>query len=141
MMLDVISALDGNIRGPEPRMARLALRAGDRPGGAQLHAERVPKSLSSAHFAFPTIFIRRQRLPASGPCASRAQVLVTVRNLTESREFTMNASGIAEMTYAASDHLELHVQRRLGSRVRDLRVLIRQDGVILQGRAGTYHAK
>jgi hypothetical protein len=53
----------------------------------------------------------------------------------------MKASGIAEMGSAGSEHLELLVQRRLGSRVRDLRVLVRHDGVILQGRAGTYHAK
>lgn len=39
------------------------------------------------------------------------------------------------------DHLELQVQRRLGSRVRDLRVLIRPNGIILQGRSSTYHAK
>jgi len=54
----------------------------------------------------------------------------------------MNASGIAETVWVSScEHVELLVQRRLGSRVRDLRVLVRQDGVILQGRAGTYHAK
>ena len=52
----------------------------------------------------------------------------------------MNAS-IAELSCASSEQLELLVQRRLGSRVRDFRVLIRQDGIILQGRAGTYHAK
>jgi hypothetical protein len=53
----------------------------------------------------------------------------------------MNSSGIAETLSAPTEHLELLVQRRLGSRVRDLRVVVRQDGVILQGRAGTYHAK
>jgi hypothetical protein len=40
-----------------------------------------------------------------------------------------------------AEHLELQVQRRLGSRVRDLRVLVRPSGVVLQGRASTYHAK
>jgi hypothetical protein len=39
------------------------------------------------------------------------------------------------------EHLELFLQRRLGSRVRDLRVIVRENGVILQGRAPTYHAK
>jgi hypothetical protein len=39
------------------------------------------------------------------------------------------------------EYLETLVQRRLGSRVRDLRIVIRGDGIILQGRAGTYHAK
>lgn len=39
------------------------------------------------------------------------------------------------------EQLELHLQRRLGGRVRDLRVIVRDEGVILQGRAGTYFAK
>jgi hypothetical protein len=33
------------------------------------------------------------------------------------------------------------MQRRLGNRVRDLRVTVRADGVILHGRTATYHAK
>jgi len=53
----------------------------------------------------------------------------------------MNAYGIAEPTVAPEERLELLVQRRLGSRVRDLRVIVRHEGVILQGRAATYHAK
>ncbi len=57
------------------------------------------------------------------------------------REAAMNAYGIAEPVLAPGEQLELLVQRRLGSRIRDLRVLVRQDGVILQGHAGTYHAK
>ena len=39
------------------------------------------------------------------------------------------------------EHLEVQLQRRLGSRVRDLRVVVKHDGVILQGRTSTYHAK
>jgi hypothetical protein len=37
--------------------------------------------------------------------------------------------------------MEALVQRRIGNRVRDLRVVIRHDGVVLQGRTSTYHAK
>jgi hypothetical protein len=37
--------------------------------------------------------------------------------------------------------LETHLQARLGSRVRDLRVVCRNDGVILQGSACTFYAK
>jgi hypothetical protein len=37
--------------------------------------------------------------------------------------------------------LESLVQRRLGARVRKLRVIVRHDGVILQGLASTYYAK
>ena len=39
------------------------------------------------------------------------------------------------------EHLELLVQRRLAGRIRDLRLRVHQGGVILQGRANTYHAK
>jgi hypothetical protein len=39
------------------------------------------------------------------------------------------------------EQLESLVQRRLGNRVRDLRVLLYPDGLVLQGRAATYHAK
>jgi hypothetical protein len=52
----------------------------------------------------------------------------------------MNTQGLAE-TVAPAEHLELQLQRRLGSRVRDLRVQVRHDGVVLQGWASTYHAK
>lgn len=39
------------------------------------------------------------------------------------------------------EHLEGLMQRRLGNRIRDLRVLTLPTGLILQGRATTYHAK
>lgn len=42
---------------------------------------------------------------------------------------------------SALQQLELHVQSRLGGRVRDLRVLVRDGGVVLEGHAQTYHAK
>lgn len=37
--------------------------------------------------------------------------------------------------------LELHLQSRLSGRVRDLRLVIRDGGLILHGHAHTYHAK
>ena len=37
--------------------------------------------------------------------------------------------------------LETHLQARLGSRVRHLRVVCRSDGVVLQGGSLTYYAK
>jgi hypothetical protein len=37
--------------------------------------------------------------------------------------------------------LEERVQHRLSGRIHDLRVLVRDDGLILQGRAHTYYAK
>jgi hypothetical protein len=39
------------------------------------------------------------------------------------------------------EHLEALLQCRLGSRVRDLRVQFYPKGVVIQGRAATYHAK
>jgi hypothetical protein len=53
----------------------------------------------------------------------------------------MPPHAVLENLPPAEECLESLVQRRLGSRVRDLRVLVRHDGVILQGRATTYHAK
>lgn len=42
---------------------------------------------------------------------------------------------------ASLEQLETMVLSRLGGRIRDLRVLVRDNGLILQGRAPTYHAK
>lgn len=44
-------------------------------------------------------------------------------------------------TVQQEEHLENIVQRRLAGRVRDLRIRLHRGGVILQGRAKTYHAK
>ena len=53
----------------------------------------------------------------------------------------MSIDLIAEAASRNDERLEILLQRRLGNRIRDLRVLIRPGGVILQGRAQTYHAK
>jgi hypothetical protein len=53
----------------------------------------------------------------------------------------MTSPAIVEPILLEQEYLELQLQRRLGSRIRDLRLVVRQDGVILQGRASTYHAK
>ena len=39
------------------------------------------------------------------------------------------------------ERLESMLIRRLGNRIRDLRVILLQEGVVLQGRTATYHAK
>ena len=39
------------------------------------------------------------------------------------------------------EHLEMLMHRRLGNRIRDLRVQMHPAGLVLQGRAATYHAK
>ena len=53
----------------------------------------------------------------------------------------MTAHEIAEPTVSDPDFLELQLQRRVGGRVRNLRIVFRSGGIILQGRATTYHAK
>jgi hypothetical protein len=53
----------------------------------------------------------------------------------------MSFLSIAEPSAAPWEQLEGLVQRRVGGRVRDLRISARPGGLILQGRAQTYHAK
>jgi hypothetical protein len=53
----------------------------------------------------------------------------------------MSLPVIAEPISPQEERLEGLMQRRLGNRIRDLRVVIRPEGVILQGRTATYHAK
>jgi hypothetical protein len=53
----------------------------------------------------------------------------------------MSSPAIAEPISPQEERLESLMQRRLGNRIRDLRILVRSQGVILQGRAATYHAK
>jgi hypothetical protein len=48
---------------------------------------------------------------------------------------------IAEPRLPPAEHLEALIQRRLGGRVRNFRVEVRSNGLILQGWAPTYHAK
>jgi len=45
------------------------------------------------------------------------------------------------MSWEETVRLETHLQNRLGGRVHDLRLLVREDGLILQGHARTYYAK
>lgn len=53
----------------------------------------------------------------------------------------MGAPAIVESLAVQEEHLESLLQRRLGNRIRDLRIQVRPAGVVLQGRAKTYHAK
>ena len=53
----------------------------------------------------------------------------------------MDAEILLFPTQTEDDGLETLMQRRLGSRVRGLRVLRQPAGLIIQGRAATYHAK
>src|SRR5262245_28576545 len=56
----------------------------------------------------------------------------------------MNADLLAPLalpTQIEDDGLEILMQRRLGNRVRGLRIVRLPAGLIIQGRATTYHAK
>ena len=48
---------------------------------------------------------------------------------------------LADRTAYQEERLEAQVLRRVGGRIRNLRVLVRHNGVVLQGRCATYHAK
>lgn len=53
----------------------------------------------------------------------------------------MSTNVLAPSFLTEEERLESMLQRRLGNRVRDLRVVLVPDGLILQGRTATYHAK
>ena len=51
----------------------------------------------------------------------------------------MNVDLSAHLT--KEEHLESLLQHRMGNRVRDVRVQLYPAGLVIQGRAATYHAK
>jgi hypothetical protein len=53
----------------------------------------------------------------------------------------MNLKVIDDTIFSEEERLESLMQRRLGNRIRGLRVYLQPQGVILQGRTATYHAK
>ena len=53
----------------------------------------------------------------------------------------MDAQLLAPPAHPEEERLENLLQIRLGNRIRDLRVQFLGNGIILQGRATTYHAK
>jgi hypothetical protein len=53
----------------------------------------------------------------------------------------MKLDVISEEVLSKEERLEALMQRRLGNRIRGLRVELQTDGVILHGRTATYHAK
>ncbi len=57
------------------------------------------------------------------------------------RLYVTRVRGLMEESSENEVRLETHLQSRLGSRVRQLRVVCRNDGVVLYGSACTYHTK
>jgi hypothetical protein len=53
----------------------------------------------------------------------------------------MSSNALATRVFSEEERLENLLVRRLGNRIRDLRVVLLPAGIILQGRTGTYHAK
>ena len=53
----------------------------------------------------------------------------------------MEAQVLSGRYLSEEERLENLLQTRLGSRIRDLRIQLLPNGLILQGRATTYHAK
>lgn len=53
----------------------------------------------------------------------------------------MTTDTLSPVLLTEEERLETMLIRRLGNRIRDLRVILLQDGLILQGRTATYHAK
>jgi hypothetical protein len=53
----------------------------------------------------------------------------------------MSTNVLAPKMVSEEERLESMLLRRIGNRVRDLRVILLADGLILQGRTATYHAK
>jgi hypothetical protein len=53
----------------------------------------------------------------------------------------MSTNVLATQVLSEEERMESMLLRRLGNRIRDLRVIRLPDGLILQGRTGTYHAK
>lgn len=54
---------------------------------------------------------------------------------------TMSLDVIDDVTVAQDERLESLMQRRLGNRIRGLRVQVLSHGLVLHGRTNTYHAK
>ena len=53
----------------------------------------------------------------------------------------MSSCALLDPRVHSTASLEAQMRRRLGSRVRDLRVVVGGEGVVLEGRALNFHAK
>ncbi|MBM4073529.1 MAG: hypothetical protein FJ271_32100 [Planctomycetes bacterium] len=53
----------------------------------------------------------------------------------------MSLDLIDDVKFSQEEQLESLMQRRLGNRIRGLRIQLQPRGVVIQGRTSTYHAK
>ena len=100
-------------------------------------------SQSPSHFAFRKLPQLQSNLFPAGRCPGRVHQAGwrSERRFAKGQRGIMSLPAIAEPISPQEECLESLLQRRLGNRIRDLRVMIRPEGVILQGRTSTYHAK
>ena len=61
--------------------------------------------------------------------------------LSDMAGWYMSTNVLSPTVVSEEERLESMLLRRLGNRIRDLRVLMLPEGLILQGRTATYHAK
>jgi hypothetical protein len=90
--------------------------------------------------AFPKFVFRRQGryvtpFPYGKARRRFVEFLIIMRGAFMSSPVTVDAE------IASQDRLEELIRRRVGNRVRDLRVRFAPDGLVLQGRAVSFHAK
>src|SRR5207253_2004545 len=60
---------------------------------------------------------------------------------TKKRLIVLRSFVPTESAVHAIPFVEYQIRHRLGNRVRDLRIIVRQEGMILQGHASTFYAK
>ncbi len=61
--------------------------------------------------------------------------------LEREREGQLWGRSTCTLTTEVVGQIESHVQNRLAGRVRDFRVLVRENGLVLKGQVRTYYAK
>src|SRR5437667_6263216 len=75
--------------------------------------------------------------PTSPPIYHASMLHVSL----ETRGGVMKADSLMETTPAQLDQIQSRLQEKLGGRVRDFRLLLHDCGIVLRGRADTFHAK
>jgi hypothetical protein len=97
-------------------------------------------SVNPRNLQFPFFFLkwksRAVRTGVAAFCERRQEIL------SYQRGTAMNRALMLELpTEEQLGDLAEHIQRKLNGRVRDFRVSIRDDGLVLEGHTHTYHAK
>lgn len=106
-----------------PPLPRLRAEVNDGATAATARGPRPPEAASAS-----TVVRREPRdAPADDPWCLTG--------------WNMSPTAIETHALMPPARLEALVQGRVGRRLRDLRIIVRPNGIVLQGRASTYHAK